>query len=192
MHATTRLTLAAALALPFLTHSAVAQSDAVTTGNTGKVVESSNSNNGKPEPEPFLLSLTVKESSSGKFVQEKNYALTVVAEDRLHQVQNLRDGERIPYSEKDGQNYQDVGTNIDDQQPTRLGDSLVVTVQVDSTSLVPTPNFSPGNLPQISQWRVHVNAVLPPGKPTVIYSASDGISNHKVEIQATATPLNAR
>ncbi|MGA2560812.1 MAG: hypothetical protein ABSF17_14130, partial [Terracidiphilus sp.] len=62
MHATTRLTLAAALALPFLTHSAVAQSDAVTTGNTGKVVESSNSNNGKPEPEPFLLSLTVKES----------------------------------------------------------------------------------------------------------------------------------
>jgi hypothetical protein len=179
MHATTRLTLAAALALPFLTHSAVAQSDAVTTGNTGKVVESSNSNNGKPEPEPFLLSLTVKES-------------TVVAEDRLHQVQNLRDGERIPYSEKDGQNYQDVGTNIDVQQPTRLGDSLVVTVQVDSTSLVPTPNFSPGNLPQISQWRVHVNAVLPPGKPTVIYSAIDGISNHKVEIQATATPLNAR
>lgn len=180
MQSSTRFTLAAALAFAIAPCLAAAQGD--------KPNQPAN----QPEPKPYLLALTVKESSSGKAVQEKNYTLTVVADDRLYSNQNLRDGDRIPYATKDGPEYQNVGTNIDAQQPTRLGDSLVVTIQVDSTSLVATPNFSPGNLPQVSEWRVHVVAVLPPAKPTTIYSATDGISGHKVEIQATAQPLNAR
>lgn len=191
MQSSTRLTLAALLGFAIVPCVAFAQGDKPAPPVT-QPSASSDSNSSKPEPKPYALTLVVKETSSGKAVQEKNYTLTVIADDKAYYSQNLRDGDRIPYSTKDGQNYQDVGTNIDAQQASRLGDSLVVTIQVDSTSLVATPNFNPGNLPQISQWRVRLVAVLPTGKPTVIYSATDAISGHKVEITATAQTLSGR
>lgn len=115
-----------------------------------------------------------------------------MADDRLYSRQNLRDGERIPYQTNKDQNYQNVGTNVDASGASRRGDALVVTLDLNSNALVATPNFSPGNLPELSEWSLRLTAVLQPGKPTLIYSATDGLSNHKVEITATATPLVAR
>ncbi len=184
MHASTRFTLAAVLALVLVPSFALAQGD--------KPARPENSADTPPQPTPYTLTLAVKESSSGKSVQEKDYRITIVADDRIHSSQNLRDGDRIPYASKDGQQYENVGTDIDIQQVASIGNSLAVTIGVDSTSLVATPNFNPGNLPQISQWRIRVSAVLLPGKPTVVYSATDGISGRKVEIQATVVPFSAK
>jgi len=146
----------------------------------------------KPDPQPYLLSISVKESNSGKPILEKDYVLNVVADDTRYHNQSLRDGDRIPYQGEKGQAYQDVGTNIDASDATRRGEALAVSLRLNSSVLVATPNFTPGNLPQITQWSVGIVAVLLPGKPTVVYSAADGISGHKVEIQATAQPMVAR
>jgi len=188
MHATTRLALAAVLALGFVPLFAGAQDKPAEPESS----PSSGPKEAKPDPQPYTLNVSVKESNGGKLVQEKNYTLTVIADDRLYSRENLRDGERIPYQRDKDQNYQNVGTNIDTSEASRRGDALVVTFNLNSSAMVATPNYSPGNLPEISEWSLHLAAVLLPGKPTIVYSTTDAIANHKVEIQATATPLNAR
>src|SRR5271165_5793783 len=79
----------------------------------------------KPEPQPYLLTLSVKESNAGKPVLEKNYTLTVIADDNRFRYQSVRDGDRIPYQGEKGQTYQDVGTNIDTSDAARRGDTLI-------------------------------------------------------------------
>jgi hypothetical protein len=192
MQSSTRLTLALLLVLAVAPSLVTAQGEKPAKSETETQPAQSESKDPKPEPQPYLLTVSVKESNSGKPILEKNYALNVVADDRNYRFQNLRDGDRIPYQGEKGQSYQDVGTNVDAQEATRRGDALIVTLHLNSSVLVPTPNYTPGNLPQISQWSVGVVAVLLPNKPAVVYSATDGVSGHKVEIRATAQPLNAQ
>ena len=191
MQPSTRLTLAALLTLALAPCLATAQADKPAKPEPEAQPAQSEPKAPKPQPQPYLLTLSVKESNSGKPILEKNYTFTVVADDNRFHFQNLRDGDRIPYQGDKGQTYEDVGTNIDASDATRRGEALAVSLRAESSSLVATPNFSPGNLPQISRWNISVVAVLLPGKPTVVYSATDAISAHKVEIQATAQPLNS-
>lgn len=190
MQPSTRLTLAALLLLAFAPCLATAQGDKTTKPESETPATQAEPKPQKPEPLPYLLAISVKESNSGKPVLEKNYALTVIADDR-HSLR-LRDSDRIPYQSEKGQQYEDVGTNIDLNGATRRGEALVADLQLTSSVLVATPNYNAGNLPQISQWSVNIVAVLLPNKPTIVYSATDGVSGHKVEIQATAQPLNAQ
>jgi hypothetical protein len=192
MQFSTRLTLAALLALALAPCVATAQGEkpAKPESETPATPEPKAP---KPEPRPYQLTISVKESNSGKPVLEKIYELTVIADDNRYSRQNLRDGDRIPYQSEKGQQYEDVGTNIDATDALRRGETLAVNLHLTSSALVPTPNYNPGgNLPQISQWSVGVVAVLLPNKPTIVYSTTDGISGHKVEIQATAQLLNAQ
>lgn len=102
----------------------------------------------------YVIALSVKESNSGKPVAEKNYSLTVVADDpRINRRESLRDGDRIPYS---GGNYHDVGTNIDYDSAYRRGDMLAIFLQVESSSLVGKPDGI--NLPQETRWSIAVDA----------------------------------
>jgi hypothetical protein len=47
-------------------------------------------------------------------------------------------------------------------------------------------------LPQEHDWVISVAAVLVPGKPTLVYSTTDAVAGHKVEILATAKRLNEK
>lgn len=192
MQSSTRLTLATLLALALAPCLATAQGEKAAKPESEAPATQAEPKASKPEPRPYQLTISVKESNSGKPVLEKSYALTVIADDNRYQHQRLRDGDRIPYQGEKGQSYEDVGTNVDATDALRRGEALAVNLQLTSTVLVPTPNYNPGNLPQISQWSVGVVAVLLPNKPTIVYSATDGISGHKVEIQATAQLLNAQ
>jgi hypothetical protein len=193
MQSSTRIALAALLTLTLAPCVAAAQGDKPAKTEPEAQPAQSEPKAPKTEPRPFLVTISVKESNSGKPILEKTYALTVIADDTRYHFQNLRDGDRIPYQGEKGQSYQDIGTNIDASDVTRRGDALAVSLRLTSNVLVATPNFTPGNLlPQISQWSVAVVAVLPPNKPTSIYSATDRISGHKVEIEATAQPLTTQ
>jgi hypothetical protein len=192
MQSSTRIVLAALLTLTLATCVAAAQGDKPAKTEPEAQPAQSEPKAPKPEPRPYLLTISVKESNSGKPILEKSYALNVVADDTRYHYQTLRDGDRIPYQGEKGQSYENVGTDIDVDQATRRGDALAVSLHLTSTVLVATPNFTPGNLPQISQWSTAVVALLLPGRPAAVYSATDGISGHKVEIDATAQPLNAQ
>jgi hypothetical protein len=73
---------------------------------------------------------------------------------------------------------------------TRRGEAILIGLGVESTSLAAKSDGI--NLPQINQWRISVYAVLVPGKPTLVYSATDALTGRKVEIQATAQPLSGK
>jgi hypothetical protein len=147
--------------------------------------------NPKPSPQPYLIMIAVKESNSGKPILEKNYSLTVIADDpRYNYSENLRDGDHIPYSTGNGHEYHDMHTDIDCNNVYRRGDMVAVGLRVESNSLVANPDGV--NLPLETKWSISVIALLLPGKPTVVYSATDALTGHKVEILATAQLLNSK
>jgi hypothetical protein len=193
MQPSKRLTLAALLAFTLAPCLATAQGEKTAKPESETPATQAEPKPPKPEPRPYLLTISVKESNSGKPVLEKNYALTVVADDSRYHQQNLRDRDRIPYqSSEKGQSYEDVGMNLDVNDATRRGEALSLNLRAENSSLEAVANIGPGNLPQIRQWNISIVAVLLPNKPTIVYSATDGVSGHKVEIQATAQPLIAQ
>lgn len=192
MQSSTRLSLAAILAIAIAPCLAPAQGEKTAKSEPETQPAQSDLKAAKPEPLPYLLTIVVRESNSGKPTLEKKYSLTVIADDNRYHFQNLRDGDRIPYQRDKDQAYQDLGTNIDASDITRRGNTLAVSLRVTSTSLAGMPSTTIGALPQVNQWSTSVVALLLPGKPTVVYSATDAISSHKVEIQATAQTLPAQ
>jgi hypothetical protein len=143
-----------------------------------------------PTPQPYLLTLTVTESDLGKPSMEKTYTLIVIADENRTGDESLRDEDDIPFKSEKGQEYKAVGTNMDFSNATRQGETLIVKLSVRNQSLAEKSNGV--NLPQDHDWRIHAVAVLHPGKPTVVYSATDAITGHKVEILATAKLLDTK
>lgn len=189
MQTRARLTLAVLLSLALAPCIAAAQGDKAKADQEKKPTQS-DSTAPKPEPQAYLVALSIKESDSGKPTLEKNYNLTVITDDFRNDNEHLRDGDRVPFVGEKGHEYIDIGTNIDVNHGTRRGEAVVISLGVESTSLAAKSDGI--NLPQINQWRITVNAVLVPGKPTLIYSATDALTGHKVEIQATAQPLSGK
>jgi hypothetical protein len=190
MNMRTRLALAALLTLALAPCFAKAQSEKAAKREAEAATTQAQANVPKEQPQPFLLTISVKETVAGKAAVEKSYSLTVVADDRSYRYETLRDGDRIPYTGEKGREYFDVGTNIDITDASRHGESLAVNLRVESSSL--TAKADGVNLPQVNQWKNNIVAILVPGKPTVVYAATDGITGHKVEIQATAQLLNVK
>jgi hypothetical protein len=189
MQSNTRLRLAALLILALAPTLAAAQGDK--SANSETKVVSSQSSGSKQPPQAYSLAISVKEADAGKEAVVKNYALTVVSDDdRGGGNVSVRDGDRIPYMGDKGREYHNVGTNIDVNRATRLGDALVINLRANDTSLSAKSNGV--DLPFEHDWNIQVTAVLVPGKPAVVYSATDGVSGHKVEIEATAQVLSAR
>jgi glucose/arabinose dehydrogenase len=193
MHNSTRLTLAALLSLALAPCLALAQGDKPAKAEPEAQPAPTESKAAKPQPQPYLLKVSVSESDAGKPSATKNYTLTVLADDNhSNGYESLRDGDRIPFNTEKGQNYHDLGTNLDLSNPTRQGETLIVKLSVSGNSLVNSISLTrppDQGLPAEHDWRIQVVAVLPSGKPTLVYSATDAVTGHKVEIQATAQPI---
>ena len=188
MQTSARLALATLLILAFVPCSALAQDDRPAKADAEAKLPQSQASMPKQPPEPFLLTISINESDAGKPAAGKNYVVTVIADDNHGNYESLRDNDRIPYTSDKEQKYHSVGTEIDLTNATRQGETLFVKLTVGNNALAEKGNGV--NLPQDHDWRVAVVAVLPSGKPTVVYSATDAISGHKVEILATAKLIN--
>jgi hypothetical protein len=142
----------------------------------------------KPQPQPYLLTFTVKESFAGKSAIERSYTLTVLANDDKYHNVSVRDSDRIAEKQVDGgvKNFR-VGTNIDVSNLSLRGEFLIVDFRADSE--MPVAKSVDGNFPETREWRISVASALVIGKPTVVYSATDAATDHKVEIVLTAKPI---
>jgi hypothetical protein len=134
----------------------------------------------KPQPRSYSVRITIKESVRERAVNEKSYELNITADDPRSHRQNVRDDVKVPYRAEKDWGYQHVGMNVDALDP------------VQRSSVISDANVTTGSPAEISEWTANVSAVLPPGKPVMVYSSSDGASGHKVEIVATAQALNTR
>ena len=191
MHTATRLTFATLLGLAIAPCLVLAQSEKPAKPEAETSPAQSEAKAPKMSPQPYLVRLSVIESDAGKPTVQREYTLAILADDnRGIGNESLRDGERFPYTGEKGPAYQTIGTNVDLTNATRQGDVLIVRLSVDNDSLLEKSNGVA--LPSMHNWRIQVIGVLIAGKPTVIYSATDTVTGHKVEIVGTAQPINVK
>ena len=102
----------------------------------------------------------------------------------------IRVGNRVPIvgGEK-GLQYNDVGMNID-CRPHGREDSVALQIGVESSSVVaqeqpPTATTNP----VFRQQRSNIESVVTLGKPTLVATMDDVVTNRRYEIEVTATKV---
>ena len=173
----TRLVIAVmAFCLPLIPNSASAQQEK---GKEAAATEQ------KPVV-AYRIEFNVREIEDGKRLNSRNYMMVV--EDGSYGM--IRVGNRVPIvgGEK-GLQYNDVGMNID-CHPRGREDSVALQIGLESSSVVaqeqpPTANTNP----VFRQQRSNITSVVTLGKPTLVASMDDVVSNRRYEIEVTATKV---
>ncbi len=140
------------------------------------------------QPKPFAvyrLEFAVRELQDGKRLNTRSYAML------LHEGLEwgkARVGNRVPITT--GPNlfqYFNVGLNIDcrvrEEEGYVLMDSTIEISSIVEEKTVPTGN------PVVREAHSEVHTAVPPGKPTVISTLDDVSSNHRYEVEVTATKV---
>jgi len=134
----------------------------------------------------YRIELNVREIEDGKRLNSRNYMMVV--EDGGFGM--IRVGNRVPIvgGEKRLQ-YNDVGMNID-CHPRGRGDSVALDISLESSSVVAQeqPPAATTN-PVFRQQRGNITSVVTPGKPTLVASMDDVVTNRRYEIEVTATKV---
>jgi len=143
---------------------------------------------GATEQKPVLIyriDFNVREIEEGKQLNSRNY--TMVLEEGSYG--SFRVGNRVPVVLEKGPQYLDVGMNID-CRPRGRGDAVALEIHVESSSIVAQeqPQTATSN-PVFRQQRSNVSPVVTPGKPTLVASMDDVLSNRRYEIEVTATKV---
>jgi hypothetical protein len=90
-------------------------------------------------------------------------------------------------------NYAEVGVSIDCRL-NEINGKVRLRAQLDLSTLLQhdkspaTPSMPP--MPIIGQLKVEVNAVVTPGKPTMVASIDDPVTLRKFDVEATVTKVN--
>jgi hypothetical protein len=134
----------------------------------------------------YRIELNIREIEDGKRLNSRNYMMMV--EDGSYA--RIRVGNRIPIvgGEK-GLQYNDVGMNID-CRPREQGDGVSLEIHVESSSVVAQeqPPAATTN-PVLRQQRSIITPIVTLGKPTLVASMDDVITNRRYEIEVTATKV---
>lgn len=108
----------------------------------------------------------------------------------------LRLGHKVPYAVSTTAgatqwNYLDSGLNLD-VRLRDLGGRLAVHSDVEMSSVLGMEKGAAPTspTPTVAATRMNVDAVVTPGKPTIIGAIDDPVSQRKLEIEVTITKLN--
>ncbi len=135
----------------------------------------------------YRLEYNVKELVDGRKVNARTYVGSAAEDSGCR----IRVGSRIPinFGEKGGIQYQDIGINIDCSVRDR-GDYLLLFTSFDSSSIVAADQGAGSGAPPVLRHvRFEGHWVLMPGKLTVIGSLDDVATDHRYEVEVTATKL---
>jgi hypothetical protein len=148
----------------------------------------------KPEattpPSTYRVEISIKEMDGSKQVNSRHYVMTV--EDRNWG--RIRVGNRVPLATSVGEEkgttsyqWQDTGMNID-CHPSKIGESLYLSINVEASGLASEEQTSK-LLPIFRQQRLQAGGVVTLGKPTLMGSMDDVTSNHRYDVEVTATEV---
>jgi hypothetical protein len=133
----------------------------------------------------YRIEINVQEMEAGKAVNSRKYMMVVADNDRG----KIRVGNRVPWQSSAGTyQYQDVGMNID-CRPKQLDENLQLYTSVEFSSLAGEPQQAPSFNPVFRMDRTEVESVVTLGKPTLVATMDDVISNRHIEIEATVTKV---
>ena len=134
----------------------------------------------------YRIEVNVREVEDGKRLNSRNYLMVAREDDWTR----LRVGNKLPYPTSGTQyQYADVGMNID-CRPRDRGESVSLSIRVEFTSLAPQKEAVSGtSAPVFRTDRAEIESNVPLGKPTLIASMDDTLSNRRYEIEVTATKV---
>jgi hypothetical protein len=133
----------------------------------------------------YRIEINVREVEDGRRLNSRNYVM--VLEEGYYG--SVRVGNRVPIIGEKGPQYLDAGMNID-CRPRERGDGISLDIHVESLSAIPQeqPQTATAN-PVFRQQRTNISPIVTPGKPTVVASMDDVLSNRRYEIEVTATKV---
>jgi hypothetical protein len=133
----------------------------------------------------YRVEFTVKELDGNKQVNSRHYLMNVIEKDWGR----LRSGSRVPFSTGGSTQYLDVGMNID-CRPETVGEDVQLGIRVESSNLANPERSLESTVPPVfRQERFDVTATVTLGKPTLVGSMDDVVSNHRFEVEVTATKV---
>lgn len=135
----------------------------------------------------YRLNFVFREVEDGKRINERNYSLLLEGDTFMS---SLRIGDRVPIRTDDKNlQYADVGFNLDCRLAEK-GSLLEIDTVIEFSNVA-----SPGALsnvpstPTLRQMKYHVYTLLVAGKPTLILSADQVDSKHRLEIEVVASKI---
>jgi len=145
----------------------------------------------------YALTYVLKELEGTKVINQRTYVLNTFASNSSGgDWTRLRVGNRVPvfvHSQEKGStnpvtdfNYIDIGVNIDNRL-REAGDMLALEVTADISSVAGETTGGVGPPPTVRQVKGTAASIISPGKPSVVFSADDPGSQHRFELQVTAT-----
>ena len=148
--------------------------------------------NASENAETYRLDVTIRETQEGKLVSSRNYS-ALLRELRYGSPRTIRIGSRLPVGASgtnQGVTYLDVGTNLT-MRLWEMDGKLILSMTVEVSSIAPPSDATSGvklaEYPILRQFRTDQEAAIPFGKPTLLNSVDDPNSNHKFQIEVTAT-----
>jgi hypothetical protein len=141
------------------------------------------------EPKPvaeYRIEFNIREIEDGKRLNSRNYMM-VVQEGSFGRI---RVGNRVPYQTDEKQfQYQDVGMSIDCRPRERESD-VALEWSLESSSVVAQEQTAGvTSNPVFRQQRTNDTSVVTPGKPALVASMDDVVTNRRYEIEVTATKV---
>jgi len=143
----------------------------------------------KETADTYRLDLVIRELQDGKAIGARSYS-TLVRDEPHGGMRRIRVGSRLPVSTGGTSwSYLEAGTEISLGIRTIEG-KLVLRLNVDMSSIAspePAPAVKLAEQPVMRHFGIDQEAAIPLGKPTLLNSVDDPNSNHKFQIEVTAT-----
>jgi hypothetical protein len=138
----------------------------------------------------YKLDYVVKELEGGKVVNSRNYSslLQVYIPGGSDRPQSqIRAGGRVPVTTGNGNQFYDVGVNLDSRDLREAGSGEVTMyVNADISTIVEGGTAA---LPMVRQNKWSSTVMISVKKPTVIFSSDDLGSKRQLQLELTATPV---
>lgn len=131
----------------------------------------------------YRLDFVVRELEGDRKINSRSYSMSA----RNNDWGRIRVGSSIPV--KTGENtfqYKDVGINIDCRLEERESGAMLNTTFESSSLAAPEEKIAN---PVLRQVRLSEESLVTAGKPTVIGKLDDVATNHRFEIEVTATKV---
>jgi hypothetical protein len=144
---------------------------------------------GNETADTYRLDIVIRELQDNKVLSTRDY--TALAQEHAYRPRTIKIGSRLPLGGTPGNpgvQYFDVGTNLNFHIRTVEG-RLILSLNVEVSSVVTSDssNTKASEYPIVRQFRTDQEAAIPLGKPTLLNSVDDPNSNHKFQIEVTAT-----
>jgi hypothetical protein len=135
----------------------------------------------------YVMNYVVRELDGTKVVNQRTYVLNTLARPDRDEYSRFRVGNRVPVGSGNAVSYVDVGVNLDNRV-REAGDllALEVTAEISSIASAKEGVIEP---PTVRQIKGTASSLITPGKPTVVFVADDPTSQHRFELEVTATPV---